>query len=211
MSITIDLSARETAPGVVRAIGRALQIDRVGPIIGRSANNTIREHLFGLNSSRPNALGGSRTNYYAQAARATQFQVEGESVIVSINQIGIAQRYFGGTIKPKKAKYLTIPARAEAHGKRAGEFNDLVVVFGRGGQPIGLARAWQTKIGQNKSGQTVSRGIAGGEILFWLVKEVTQQADKSVLPEDGTMTEAINRDVASYLDRITQRAGENKS
>jgi len=201
MSIAISIDVNDTGTPIVRAVSRAMQLEAIGPIIGRSANNTIREHLFGLNQSRPNALGGRRTQYYAQAARGTQFQFSGDTVIVSINQIGIAQRYYGGTIKPKTSKYLTIPVHPAAYGHRAREF-DLELVFGRGGQPYALA----TKAGgKGKNAHSV------GEIYYRLVKSVTQQANPEVLPTNAEVDDAINTDVGSYLDRIVARAGGTTS
>ena len=64
MSIAIEITKDEVRP-VLRALSRGLQPDRLFPIIGRSGEDTIREHRFGLNQTRPNALGGQRTNFYA--------------------------------------------------------------------------------------------------------------------------------------------------
>lgn len=205
MSIAISFEVQDTGTKILRTVSQAIQPARIGPIIGRSANNTIREHLFGVNASRPNKLGGKRTNYYAQAARATQFQMQGDAVIVSINQIGIAQRYFGGKITPKTAKFLAIPASPIAHGKRPREFAGLVVLWSiKTHQPFALAvgaRAYA----DGKRVKNISN--KEGEILFWLKKSVTQAPDKTVLPYDEQIDARIDRDVASYLDRITQRAG----
>lgn len=213
MSIAIPIDVKETGSKVFHAIGQALQPAKIGPIIGRSATNTIRTHLFGVNNSRPNKLGGRRTNYYGQAARSTQFQMQGDTVVVSINQIGIAQRYFGGTIKPKTAKFLAIPVHPAAHGKRPREF-DLEVVFGEGGRPIALAtkKTSDVRLRQTKRGKVTRSNVTRfGEIMFRLVKSVTQQPDPTVLPYDEQIEAGIDRDVGSYLDRTTQRAGGTTS
>jgi len=210
IAIKIDISDQATP--VIRAIGRAVRPDSLNPIVGRSAVNTFREHLFGVDRARPNALGGSRTHFYAAAARGTHFDVLPDGVMLSVNQVGIRQRVVGGTITPKKAKYLTIPARAEAHGKRASEFNDLVVVFGAGGRPVALARASQSLIGHKRDKVTghvtgaTKRGSAGGEILFWLRKSVTQQADPSVVPYMELVAQRIGRDVEQHINRAVMRA-----
>lgn len=201
MSFSIRIDVRDRATPVVKAVDRALRPALVNPIIGRSATNTIREHLFGLNSTRPNQLGGRRTQFYAQAARSTQFQVEGDFVIVSINQVGIAQRFFGGIIRPKNSKYLAIPVHPSAHGKRPREF-DLELVFGKGGKPIALA----TKGRASKRGSTRL-----GEIMFRLVKSVRQQPDPTVLPYSEQIGLRIERDVDSYVDRAIERASGGAS
>ncbi len=212
LAVRIDLTDHATP--VVRAIGRALAPERLNPVVGRAGVNAFRTALFEANRTKPNALGGTRTNFYADAARGTHFDDVGDGVLISVNQVGIRQRVLGGTITPKKAKFLTIPARAEAHGKRAREFNDLVIVFGRGGQPVALARAAQSLLSVRRDKTTGSRigtskkGNAGGEILFWLVKSVTQRGDPSIMPTEAALSAVIFKDVESYVQRIAARAAD---
>lgn len=189
MSFAIRINLADRGTPAIRAVLQAVQPKQVNPIVGRAATNLIREHLFDLNKSRPNKLGGRRTNFYASAARGTHFDATENGVVISVVQVGIAQRYFGGIIKPTKAKYLTIPVSPEAHGKRASEFSDLEVVFGKGGRPIGLAR----------------KG-AHEDLLYRLVKYVDQAADPTVLPSNETIAAAANVAVGSYVQRVIDRA-----
>lgn len=211
MALGIEVSlVKDDASPAIRGVVAGLQPSAVNPIIGRSAVNAYRSHLFALNESRANALGGQRTNFYAQAARGTSFTIAGDFVIVSIASVGIAQRYFGGTIKPVRSKFLTIPARAEAHGKRASEFKDLQLLWNRNG-PFALARRLSTAItiGRRSADgvRAIGRGkLQGGEILFWLKKEVTQKPDVSVLPTQLALQENIQRDVFAYTQRIIDRS-----
>lgn len=207
--MTVSTSVTDRARPVVLAIGQSVQPERLKPIVGRAVVNRIRTHLFDADRTKPNALGGQRTHFYADAARGTQFTVVTDGVVVSINQVGIRQRILGGTITPQKAKYLTIPARAEAHGKRASEFNDLVVVYGRSGEPVALARAWQTSLrGSRGPGQTPRRRGAeqGGEIMFWLTKSVTQRPDPSVVPTTFDLAAAAISAVNADRERLVAQA-----
>lgn len=183
--IGIRIKVTDTATAALRRLHAGIQPARLAPIIGRSARNATREHLFSRDA-QGNKLGGPRTHYYGAAARATNFTTEGNSVIVSIPQLGIRQRYYGGTIKPKTAKYLTIPVHPSAHGKRAREFGDLVVLFGRGG-PYALARK-------------------DGTVLFRLAKSVTQRADSTVLPTTEALGAAIRPDLEAHIARLTARS-----
>lgn len=206
LGITFTVS-RDAITPVVKRFGGALKPERLNPILGRSAVNTTREHLFGLNLTRPNQLGGRRTNFYAGAARGTNFQATDEGVTVSIVQVGIAQRYYGGTIRPKTAKFLTIPVNPAAYGKRAREF-DLELVFGPGGEPVALATKGNrgVSITQNKRGQIVKKQTGRhGEIMFRLVRSVTQKPDPTVLPYPELMAERIKKDVGSYFERVLAR------
>lgn len=191
LSIRISGEGADIPARVLRAIAPA----RINPVIGRAASNTTVAHLRRLNQERPNALGGRRTNYYAGAARGTSFAVVDDStVVVSIAQRGIRQRVFGGTIKPRQAKFLTIPVHPLAHGKRAREFGDLEIVFGAGGRPVALARK-------------ASGTRRFGEILFALRRSVTQRPDPSVLPANATLRADIVRAVESAVARAARRPG----
>jgi hypothetical protein len=215
MSLAVTIDVSDHATPVVRAIGRALAPERLNPVVGKAAVNAFRASLFEANRTKPNALGGTRTNFYQKAGGNVHFDDVGDGVLISVNALGIRQRVLGGTIKPKTAKFLTIPARAEAHGKRAREFGeDLVVVFGSGGRPIGLARRWKTTLSVRRDKTTGSRiGMSkksevGGEILFWLVKSVTQRGDPSIMPTEAALSAAIFKDVESYVQRIAARAAD---
>jgi hypothetical protein len=175
--------AQDTATPALRALQAGIQPGRLAPILGRSAYNATRTHLFAKDATG-NRLGGRRTHFYGAAARATNFALSGDAVVVSIPQLGIRQRYYGGTIKPKTAKYLTIPVHPSAHGKRAREFGDLHVLYGAAG-PYGLARK-------------------DGTMLYRLAKSATQQADTSVLLTTEALATAIRPDLESYLKRLTK-------
>ena len=214
MSLALQITTTGQAPRVVTAIARAVQTERITPIVGRSAVNTIRTHLFGVNNSRPNALGGRRTNFYATAARGTSFAVVPDGVVVSISNVGIRQRILGGTITPKPGKkFLTIPATAEAYGKRASEFDDLVVVFGAGGRPIGLAHALFRRTrapvkalpARLRVGVTKQIGQHGG-MVFWFAQSVTQKGDPTVLPYPEQIYSQARKDVAAFVQRAADRA-----
>ena len=211
MPFGLALSFANRVTPTVGAVARGLAPARLLPIIGRAAVNVWRGHLFDLNRTRPNQIGGRRTGFYAQAARSASFEVAGDnSVVVSANSVGIAQRFYGGTIRPKLGKkYLTIPVAPEAYGKTAREFPNLQLVFGHGGQPIALAtpstRAVQ--ITQNKRGKIVKQATGRlGVIMFRLVKSVTQQPDPTVIPSAETFDAKIGADLDAYTARLVERA-----
>src|SRR6266700_2185399 len=117
MAFTIDIQDRAT-PAVAGALSE-LQLAGVKPAIGRAVARLVQQHFLRLNRSRANPLGGTRTNFYAQAARHTRFQVTSGGVRLTVDQVGIRQRLQGGQILPRHAAYLTLPAIAQAYGRRA--------------------------------------------------------------------------------------------
>jgi hypothetical protein len=193
------------------AVARGLDPARLQPVVGRSARNTYRDHLFGLNGQRANALGGPRTNFYARAGRATQFRIEGDHVVVSINQVGMRLRYFGGTVKPKTRKFLTIPAIPEAHGKRASEFADLHFAFvadAEGRLRPALVQGARTLI-RTRRVKGAARVYAAGQqarrAVFWLVKSATFQPDETVLPYPELVQAQALRAVTDYTRLLAAR------
>lgn len=189
-------------------------------IIGYEANRTVRDHLQGLDATRRNKLGAEPSHYYNSARRATEFYIEGFDVIVSIAQVGMSLHYFGGTVSAGQGtsyasgtptRYLTIPATAEAYGKRASDFPDLVVVWGKNG-PVGLA------IGEEATGSlylAVTRGPMlakrakkrPGKLMFWLKENITIKADPTVLPDD----EFLLRNCANRLTGAIARRFSDES
>jgi len=188
---SLSLRLEDKATPWLRRLAAEIHQDRIKPVVGRAGVNTIRKHLFALDRKRPNRLGGRRTHFYAGAARATQYSVISDGVIISINHVGIAQRYFGGKIFPVKAKRLAIPADAKAYGKRPREFTDLEPVFGRSGV-YALAKPIKGK-------RTAKRRQES--IYFFLVKSVVQKPDPTVLPEEKEIEDICRKRVEEHLNK----------
>lgn len=193
-------------PQLVR-LALAADPARLLPFAGRAAATVVRDHLVALNTDRHRSGG---RNYYFQASRSVHSDVVGSRAVVSINQIGIAQRYFGGPIvagaNGSGKKWLTIPARSEAYGNRAGEFNDLHFVFFREGLAA-LVQNEQSSLGGRRGAPKGS--TVGGGVFFWLVRSVDQEADPTVLPTAAEMTGAAITAVGKQLVADGGRGGVN--
>lgn len=173
--------------------------DGVRQVAGKAAANTVQKHLRGLDRTRANNLGGKRSHFYSLAALATSFTIDEKGAIVTVAHLGLAQRYYGGTIRPINAKALAIPARAEAYGRRprdADNPQDLFLRPGKSGRTAALVRRVNKKL----------------EVWYWLVKSVTQTADPTVLPDERTLadsaTAATDKYIQRHLDRARQRIFE---
>lgn len=171
MAFSAKIEVQDTATVALVAVRRKLAPATVNKIAAREGQKFTRQHYINLNRTRPNALGGERTNFYAGAARGTSASSDENGATISINKLGIRQRLYGGTILPKNGKFLTIPAIAVAHGKRAREFGDLKFAFVDDG-----------------SGRPRRALAKDGKAYFWLASRVVQMADPSVLPNLGDMT-----------------------
>jgi hypothetical protein len=186
-----------------------MQPERLLPVAGRAGVNCVRGHLLALNRNRPNRLGGPRTEYWRRAANATNYRPAGDGVILSINQIGMRLHADGGTVRPTKAKFLTIPVNPKAHGKRAREM-DLELVYGAGGVPIALATkpTLSRSVTTTRTGRTVRRNTGRrGEIMFRLVRSVTLRADPTVLPTEDDLGGAVIAALQSSITRVLRSKG----
>ena len=186
----------------------ALEPERVNPVLARAVSNQTRRHLFARDSTHANTMGGKRTHFYGDCARSTLSGVEPDGFFVSINQVGFRQRLEGGTIQMQN-KLLTIPARSEAYGRRATEFNNLRFVMFRSGtkalmtsnRPSGYARSSKTGVKLKKAARMP------GLIMFWLVPSVTQKPDPGVLPTEQDYNATLTATFDDYKARIERRAG----
>ena len=90
--------------------------------------------------ARGNARQKPGRHFWRDVAKATRVQtVSSDTVSVANYHVAGAQKQFGGTIRPKTAKALTIPIDEEAEGRRAAEFEvggrELFVIGGKSGDP----------------------------------------------------------------------------
>jgi hypothetical protein len=193
MPITIDVQILgDQASGILKKLQSDSLARDVNKVAGRDVVNLLKKHFSRLDQTRANALGGRRTHFYAQVSRSVRQDLQGNAVKVSAVHVGIAQRYFGGTILPKNSRWLTIPVNSVAYGKRAREFD---------------LRYQPTKNNRSAGSKPVLVDNASDQIFYVLVKKVVQQADPSVLPTENEIREtAINRAI-KYLNRITQQEG----
>lgn len=177
-----------------------LSQDKVRNIAGRAGVNITRDHLFAIDSERGNGMGGRRSHFYSSAARSVHYKDTSDGVMIVISKTGIAQRFFGGTIRPVNAKKLAIPATPEAYGRRPGEFTNLEAVFGRRGA-YALAERRATTLRKTRKGFAKGAEV-GGKIMYWLVDKVEQDPDPTVLPTDQSLCSGIMDAIYSAEMRV---------
>ena len=213
MSVDVQVTIDDTGGRVaVQTVDRTLRSAKLKDIVGRSGTNHIKKHLRKVDNSHANKLGGKRSHFFAAAALATNFKRDNDGATVSIAHLGIRQRYYGGEIRPVNKKYLTIPARSEAYGKSASEFNDLepMIRFRNGkAVAVGLMQRAQTQIRFTRKGNLKRGDEVGGGVMFWLVKSVRQSGDKSILPTSRVLADSVGRDASRYIDLQVERATAN--
>ena len=98
---------------------------------------------------------------------------------VNVNIAGAGRAYHDVTIRPVRARHLTIPIHQSAYGKKVSDFNDL---FKPKGKNI-LAR--------NENGQLVA--------MFALAESAFQKKDPSLMPPDEHLANGIFRALCQKL------------
>ncbi len=194
-------------------------------VAGRSGRNTYVDHLRARQATHGNKRGWKRTNFWTKAASAVSFApVDDDTVEVSTSAIGVSLQYYGtgglpgGVLRPLTGKYLTLPATAEAYGKRAREFADLEFGFALDGfilRPALVRRADSLVSLQRRARKNRGRDVplplgpgseaSSGAPIFWLVRKVKQAGDPTVLPPEGKIADNAMADVEDYLAILDER------
>lgn len=91
--------------------------------LGRRLARELQGH-FRARNQEPNAMGAKKTNFWKQVADATiMTQATETGAVVTVGaDTHFRIHFLGGTVKPKRGKFLTIPLIKEARGMRAAEF-----------------------------------------------------------------------------------------
>ncbi|NCC53398.1 MAG: hypothetical protein EOM20_19600 [Spartobacteria bacterium] len=199
------ITIRDTASPAIEALIDGLNDPALKTAVGEAGKLILMEHFEQKNATGSHKaatrLGAKPTGLYAEFAQATSWQRSGADVLLSIAHPAIAQRYYGGTIKPVNRKYLTIPANSAAYGKRARNLrSQLVFMFRmRNGAPAPVALIHKKYKNQKR--------VPSSGVYYWLVKSVTQSADHSVLPTDAKMLDGVQDQLQDWLTAKINAAG----
>lgn len=175
---------------------------------GRAVKLLLVDHFTELEADR-HREGGE--GFYADAAKsvseATPLAGRYNGAVIAIDKIGIAQRLMGGTIKAVNKKYLAIPVPGtDAVGKTPADFPSLQFFKTKRGGGLKLQRAVASVVGHLRTGKNAGKSrneadILGDVVLFWLVPEVTQAADPTVLPASEEMQAVAFTAMDEFLTR----------
>jgi hypothetical protein len=210
MSVTISITKDAATPRLLR-LAALFTPQRLGASAGKAVEGLVARHLRSLGR---NKKGWPSTEFWARAAKATHSQPHPEGTLVSVNQIGVRQRYLGGHISPVKARALTIPISPVAAGKTASDFPGSFLLKTKTGTYIAqhgeeLYRSPKGKVqylrgrSKNAGGNAAVRIQASLNLLFKLSSGVDQAPNPDVLPSreaiSSTAIEAIRQDIKSSL------------
>lgn len=217
MSLQVIINDR-TAPLVTR-LQQAAQASGLALVGARRVAVKVREHLLDLQGSRHRT--GKGSSFYGSAARGvTSANAEG-GAIVGIAKRGMRLRLLGGVIRPRPGKrfvaYPAADAPAEAYDRGPTTFPDLELSRQinpvHGGLQWCLIRRASTAVKftrrKRKDGtistRTKAGDVRGGEIVFWLARKTTHQADPSVMPSQRTLLGEASEGMRLHLELSARR------
>jgi len=217
LEINIEVSAK-AMPALNALLGGLEDTKALNGYIAASAEAGTRKYIRAIAAhthTTAERLGASPTGYLSKRADLTESSHNAEGATITVNG-HIFQRVKGPvTVKPKRSKWLTIPATAEAYGKSAREFDDLrVQFFGRG--LMGLVKAEQSILGtRSREGFDAERqqrraplaNAGRGDVYFWLKKSVVLPQDDTLLPDARAYGEWAEIGARAYLSKVRRDMG----
>lgn len=165
-------------------------------VAGRRGRNELVDH-FRRRDTVGNRLGGRRTHWWAEVARSVQQpSLAGNTrVTIDVTHPGIAQKVFGGEIRAKRAKNLTIPVAPEAHGLRVSTLE----------RELGIELFRPRKAGGGFHSVLAAKEDEGLRVYYVLKPSVDQAPDPDALPNERTFERAIVDEAERYYQREIDR------
>lgn len=171
--------------------------------MGEAVRDLCAEHLSDLAQTRhdtANRLGAAPSGFLAQAADAAAAGVvtaDGDGVNLSMRHPAIARAFRSITIEPKEAESLAIPIDAMAYNRRPAQMRlEGYNIFRLGGKG--------QDVGKNILATRVGDSLI---LLYVLVRSVTQQQDRSLMPSDDRMATAAAGRLTTFIHQELLASG----
>ena len=207
--ISILITEDTTTPQLQRWMNE-LGAERLAARIGPPLQQLTMEHLAALG---PNRKGYPTTRFYEKFARNVRWIPHPKGVAIAVlpvvingRLVGLAQRVFGGVIKPVSVSMLAISISPVSYGKVPADFPNLFLLP----TPKGAYLVQRGTEISAKTGNVVGRSRLGGNagrrlraelnFLFKLVSSVTQEGNREVLPSDEELLQIALDSAAGGLN-----------
>ena len=182
-------------------------------VVAHTIENVLLDHFMEL-QGRPRADGFTPCNFWdgddttSVSAKIGDPEINGDIAVIPIDSPELYHKLHGGTVKPVGHPYLTIPATDEAahapQGARSFQTHIEWVLHPDGGMRPALVSdanyAKEDRSGKRRVTHNQDKANTGsGDVLFWLVHQVTHRPMPDALPSETVLADA-SRDAA--LDTI---------
>lgn len=214
MQLTVTLNSQAARDALTA------RADRIGDAQGLHASMAlgvevaIRDHLRSAGYlNRINALGAPSTGFWKGVSQSVRTEsAEATGAVVTIDARGAALHYYGGIVRPTKAKALSIPVHPSAHGVYARQYPQPLAFIpaGRAFGPV-RARGDGKFVGFLVRGEpgTITRGPRKGQEtikpvnnwqpIYLLTTETKHDPDPNMLPTETQMKAAAAEAGEAFL------------
>ena len=192
--VTLDITARihPKLRGMLSDLGPTWRRAILG--VGATALSIeVRRHIrreAGRRHTTAARLGAQPTQHLSKGAARVTYRASSTSASVLVPIAGISRAFHDLAITPVRASALTIPVSAAAYGHRVRELERL-------GWRIFRPKGRDVLMGSRDGGEP--------EPLYALKKRVVVRQDRSLLPSDERVAEAINKACALYVQHELSR------
>lgn len=184
-TIRVTDSATPTLARLGQALGRPRPITEA---VAQSTVVELQKHFLARNRE-PNKRGWTKQNFWSKEGRekTALADLQDSRAEVAVASPAIAHKFTGGTIRPKRGKYLSIPVSEEAYeagSPREGGIDGLFLMIA-GGRAYLAARS--------------GTGMSTTTVHYLLKSSVTHAPDPRTLPEPQTLATAAEKAGARAL------------
>ncbi|MGC4068419.1 MAG: hypothetical protein QM784_27990 [Polyangiaceae bacterium] len=134
-------------------------------------------------------LQAAPTLHYVRSAQTVAARATNDGVQMTVRGEIYARLDRDVTVRPRGAKYLTIPASRMAYGRRAREISGLVVIRMKTGR-LALVR------------RTGSGPLKSIVVYYWLARSARLPQDRTLLPSDAAYAGEMEAAAADYIDTL---------
>jgi hypothetical protein len=195
--IELSISVDAVSPAL-QALYLQTRPDILVRLAGKTVEKELRAHFLRRNAQGNKQGWPSRGLWGDIAERTVMGAVSGgnlyASVEISISHPALNLKVHGGTVTPKRGKYLTLPATAAAYAAgspREGATPDLKFTV-----------AYNAAIGHDMK----ALADTAGTVWYFLARKTTHRADPDALPGENYLQTRIDETIEAYLQRVSARA-----
>ncbi len=221
VSVTVRMEGASLAGFAVRAAVSPQRIAALNRVMAERLADELKEHFLRRNQE-PNKMSAPKSGFWADVAKATGVASADErGAVVSVAEERFRIHFYGGVVKPKTARALTIPLIKEARGmfvrdyerttgKKLFSLPGVNVLFERAG-----ANADRSTVGDQRGrtqvkGRTKAVGIRGRTPLravYALAKSARIRRDPDAIPDTAKLAAALAEEGEDFLAREKRRGG----
>jgi hypothetical protein len=213
MATKVTVTIKDGASYTLTKLAEGLTNRRpLNAAVGGRGVKELRQHFL-EREKEPNKKGWPSQHFWDRIRTATALaSVDESGATIAISDPAFAGKMHDHTIKPKEGKYLTLPAIAEAAGRSARTWNNLVplIRWMRGvRRAIALVERKASNISYGAARKDGSRSVTHtsssiGGVIYWLVESSRQKKDPRALPPRDKMETALRDEARIYVEDLVQ-------